>query len=96
MAPDFVDGFLGYRSIAWTAGPLAPKIKEFIGLAVCAAPTCLHEAGIRGHIRRALQHGATKEEISEVLQLASAISIHTCTHAVPALVDAAAGRKAAP
>lgn len=88
IAPDFFDSFLRYRSIAWTAGPLAPKVREFIGLAVCASPAMLAEKGIREHIRRALQLDATKEEISDVLQLASAISIHTCTIGVPALVNA--------
>ena len=48
----------------------------------------LNEPGIRRHIRLALAHGATPEEISEVLQLASAIAIHTCTLAVPGLMDA--------
>lgn len=92
FAPEFVGGFLRFRSVAWNAGPLAPKVKEFIGLAINAAPTSLHEAGVRSHIRRALQHGATPEEISEVLQLASAIAIHTCTVAAPALVEAVAAR----
>lgn len=92
FAPEFIGGFLRFRSVAWNAGPLAPKAKELIGLAINAAPTSLHEAGVRGHIRRALQLGATPEEISEVLQLASAIAIHTCTVAVPALAEAVAAR----
>jgi alkylhydroperoxidase/carboxymuconolactone decarboxylase family protein YurZ len=88
ISPKFAEGFLGYGEIAWTAGPLPAKVKAFIGLAVCASPSLLNETGMRQHIRLALQHGATKEEISEVLQLASAISVHTCTYAVPALVEA--------
>jgi alkylhydroperoxidase/carboxymuconolactone decarboxylase family protein YurZ len=88
LSPQFAEGFLGYGEVAWSAGPLAPKIKAFIGLAVCASPSLLYEPGMRRHIRLALDHGATKEEISEVLQLASAIAIHTCTYAVPALVEA--------
>ena len=92
FAPEFIGGFLRFRSVAWNAGPLAPKVKEFIGLAINAAPTSLHEAGVRGHIRRALQQGASPGEIGEVLQLASAIAIHTCTYAVPALAEAVAAR----
>ena len=88
LAPQFAEGFLGYGEVAWTVGPLAPKVKAFIGLAVCASPALLHEAGMRQHIRQALDHGATKEEISDVLALAIAIAIHTCTNAVPALVEA--------
>ena len=88
IAPQFAEGFLGYGEVSWTIGPLPPKVKAFIGLAVCASPSLLHAAGMRRHIRQALDHGATQEEISEVLQLASAIAIHTCTYAVPALVEA--------
>jgi alkylhydroperoxidase/carboxymuconolactone decarboxylase family protein YurZ len=86
LAPHFVTSFLAYRAIPYGQGPLPAKVKEFICLAVCAAPTMLHEAGMRRHIRAALRHGATPQEISDVLQLASAISTHTCTFAVPALV----------
>ena len=92
FAPDFIGGFLRFRSVAWNGGPLEPKVKEFIGLAINAAPTSLHEAGVRSHIQRALRCGATGEEVSEVLQLASAIAIHTCTYGVPALVEATAKR----
>jgi alkylhydroperoxidase/carboxymuconolactone decarboxylase family protein YurZ len=87
-SPQFAEGFLGYGEVAWTAGPLLAKVKAFIGLAVCASPALLYEPGMRRHIRLALDHGATKEEISEVLALASAIAVHTCTYAVPALVEA--------
>jgi alkylhydroperoxidase/carboxymuconolactone decarboxylase family protein YurZ len=87
-SPKFAEGFLGYGEVAWTAGPLPGKVKAFIGLAVCASPSLLYEPGMRRHIRLALDHGATREEISEVLALASAIAVHTCTYAVPALVDA--------
>ena len=88
LAPEFAEGFLGYGEVSWEAGPLPAKIKAFVGLAVCASPALLHEAGMRRHIRLALDHGATRHEISEVLQLASAIAIHTCTYAVPGLTDA--------
>ena len=90
FAPSFVEGFLGYRERAWNSGPLEAKIKEFISLAVCASPSLLYKDGVRFHIGRALKYGATPEEISDVLQLASAIAIHTCTHSVPALIDALA------
>src|SRR5262249_39074944 len=88
LAPEFAEGFLGYGEISWEAGPLPAKIKAFVGLAVCASPALLYAPGIRRHIRLALDHGATPREISEVLQLASAIAIHTCTLAVPGLTDA--------
>src|SRR6185312_15424715 len=87
ISPQFAEGFLGYGEVSWNAGPLPPKVRAFIGLAICASPSLLHAPGMRRHIRLALDHGATKVEISEVLQLASAIAIHTCTYGVPALVE---------
>jgi len=88
VSPEFAEGFLAYRQSAWTAGPLSPKIKELILMAVNAAPTLLHREGVRRHMRLALSHGASAEEIGETLQLASAIAVHVCTYAVPALMDA--------
>lgn len=88
LAPDFVDAFLAYEAIPYRSGPLPPKIKDLVLIAVSAAPTALDAASTRTYIRSALRNGATGEEIAEVLQLASAISIHTCTAAVPALVEA--------
>jgi alkylhydroperoxidase/carboxymuconolactone decarboxylase family protein YurZ len=42
---------------------------------------------VREHIRRALEHGATREEIVEVLQLTSTLGIHSCTIGVPLLLE---------
>src|SRR5262245_9427376 len=64
LAPEFAEGFLGYGEISWESGPLPAKTKAFVGLAVCASPALLHEAGMRRHIRLALDHGATRHEIS--------------------------------
>lgn len=88
FAPHFIDGFLAWRRAAWSGGPLSPKVKELIALAMSAAPSSLFEPGVRIHTRRALQYGASPEEIAEVLQLASAIAIHTCTIGIPAVIEA--------
>lgn len=89
VAPHLVEPYLAYASIPWGEGPLPPKEKSLILLAVCVAPTTRHLSGAREHVRRALDHGATPAEIADVIHLASAISIHTCTAAIPAIVGAA-------
>lgn len=91
-APDFAQGYMAYGGAAWNAGPLSAKEKELIALAVCAAPTCLYEAGVRRHVGAALDAGATAAEISAVLQLSAALSVHTCTIGVPAFEDVTSGR----
>ncbi|MHB2267136.1 carboxymuconolactone decarboxylase family protein [Aliihoeflea sp. PC F10.4] len=90
FAPHFVRAFLAYGEIPYRDGPLPPKIKAFIGIALNASPVAPQLETLRRHIRRALDESASPEEICDVLQLASAIAIHSCTIAVPALMKARA------
>jgi alkylhydroperoxidase/carboxymuconolactone decarboxylase family protein YurZ len=86
---DFFEAYLKFSSVPWKTGPLEPKIKELIYVAIDAATTHLYQPGLRQHIRNALRYGATKEEIMEVFELASVLGIHTCTEGVPILLDEA-------
>src|ERR1700752_4789867 len=52
-------------------GALDPKTIELIGIALDASCTHMYAPGVRRHIQRALKLGATKEEITAVLQLAT-------------------------
>jgi alkylhydroperoxidase/carboxymuconolactone decarboxylase family protein YurZ len=87
LAPDYVAACLDFMTSPRRTGPLDRRTVEFIGLAVCASPATLFEPGMRWHIRRALAEGATREELAEVLQLAGAISIHSASVGVPALME---------
>lgn len=87
-APNFARGFMSYGEIPYREGPLSRKDKELVLIAVFATPVAPQPEAMRRHIRQALVHGATAEEIADVLQLSSAIAIHTCVAAVPALVAA--------
>jgi alkylhydroperoxidase/carboxymuconolactone decarboxylase family protein YurZ len=91
---DFFAAYLQFSSVPWKNGTLEPKIKEFVYIAIDAATTHLYEPGIRIHIRNALRHGATRQEILEVLELVSALGIHSCTLGVPALVEELAREEA--
>ena len=86
---DFFEAYLHFSSVPWRNGALEPKVKEFVYIAVDGAATHLYEPGLRLHIRRAIEHGATREELMEVLQLTSTLGIHSCTVGVPILVEAA-------
>lgn len=83
--PELADGYLAYGRHALESGPLSAKERQLIVLAVCAAPSCLHAAGIRQRIKGALEAGADSTEVMAVLHLAAAISIHSCTIGLPAL-----------
>jgi alkylhydroperoxidase/carboxymuconolactone decarboxylase family protein YurZ len=84
---DFFAAYLRFSSVPWQTGVLEPKIKEFVYIAIDAATTHLYEPGVRIHIRNALRLGATMAEILEVLELVSAIGVHSCTVGVPALIE---------
>jgi alkylhydroperoxidase/carboxymuconolactone decarboxylase family protein YurZ len=93
MDEDFFAAYLDFSAVPWRSGPLEPKVKEFIYTAFDVAATHLYVKGLRAHIRNALGYGATREEVLEVIELASALGIHACTVGVPILVEelAAAG-----
>lgn len=50
-------------------GTLSVKVKEFIIIAVLASRSLQY--GVVAHMRRALAHGATKEELFEAIKAAS-------------------------
>jgi alkylhydroperoxidase/carboxymuconolactone decarboxylase family protein YurZ len=87
LAPDYVAAAVEFMTCPRRTGPLDRRTVEFVGLALCASPATLFEPGMRWHIRRALAEGATHEELGEVLQLAGAIAIHSCSIGVPALME---------
>lgn len=87
LSPGFAQAYLAYERIPYESGPLPRKIKEFVRIAVAGAPTTLDRGTLREAIAAALDAGASPEEVAEVLQLSSAIAIHTCTGAIPALME---------
>ena len=87
MAPDYLEAYLNYSAVPWKTGVLPPKVKELIYIAINAATTHLYAPGIRRHIRNALERGATKEEIVEVMGLVSALGSHSFTVGLPVLEE---------
>ncbi len=83
--PDFLAHYTDLSGHVYRNGPLSMKMKELILIAVDVTTTHLYEPGLRVHIRNALKHGATKEEILEVMELASFVGIHSCTLGIPVL-----------
>lgn len=82
---DIVAAFAHFSSVPHKLGTLEPKVRELCCIAIDASITHLHEPGLRNHIRHALELGATKEEILETLEIASAIGTHTLVEGYAAL-----------
>jgi alkylhydroperoxidase/carboxymuconolactone decarboxylase family protein YurZ len=87
LSPDYFEAYTELSSVPWKHGVLEPKIKEFMYIAADASTTHLYNAGTRIHIQNALRHGATVDELFEVLQLTSGLGIHSCTVGVPILLE---------
>lgn len=64
---------------------LPVKFKEI--LILCLDSMTHYEEGFRIHTRRALEHGATEDEILEALEVCSLLGIHNLSVFLPALVD---------
>ena len=69
------------------AGVLDRKTIELIGIALDVACTNLYAPGVRRHTQRALEAGATKEQITAVLQLASLQGLHSVCVGAPILLE---------
>lgn len=94
LDPVWLEKFLDMAMTPVAAGLLDPKTYEFLAIAVDASCTHLYSPGVRRHIRKALELGATKEEILAVLQCVSVLGIHSCALGVPILVEELAAREA--
>lgn len=58
---------------------LERKFKEFVHIAVDCTTTHLYHRGTRSHINNAFDHGATVDELLEVIILTSTIGVHSST-----------------
>lgn len=90
LDPQFMEAYLAFRSVPHKNGPLPPKYKELILIAINAATTHLYAPGVRRHMQNALKQGATREEILEVIQLTTVMGIHSCNMAIPILMEESA------
>ena len=87
ISPDYFEAYSNLSSVPWKTGSLAPKVKEFVYIAIDAATTHLYNPGTRIHIANALRHGASRDELMEVLMIASVLGIHTMTDSLPIMMS---------
>lgn len=95
LDPAWTEKFMAMGLTPMVSGALDAKTIEFIAIAVDASCTHLYAPGVRRHIRTALELGATKQEITAVLQCVSVLGIHTMSLAAPILLEELAGRERA-
>jgi alkylhydroperoxidase/carboxymuconolactone decarboxylase family protein YurZ len=93
LDPGWTERFMAMATRPMLSGVLDPKTVEFIAIAVDASCTHLYGPGVRRHIRKALDLGATRDEITAVLQLTSVLGIHTMSVGAPMLLEELAARR---
>lgn len=93
LDPPWTEKFMDMGLAPMLSGVLDAKTIEFIAIAVDASCTHMYAPGVRRHIRKALELGASKEEITAVLQLTSVLGIHTMSLGAPILQEELATAK---
>ena len=95
LDPDWTEKFMTMGVAPMRSGVLDAKTMEFLAIAVDASCTHMYGPGVRRHIRKALKLGATREEITAVLQLTSVLGIHTMSLGAPILQEELAAHESA-
>jgi alkylhydroperoxidase/carboxymuconolactone decarboxylase family protein YurZ len=87
LDPEWTERFISMALTPMVSGVLDPKTIEFLAIAVDASCTHMYAPGVRRHIRKALELGATSKEITAVLQCVSVLGIHTMSLGAPILLE---------
>jgi alkylhydroperoxidase/carboxymuconolactone decarboxylase family protein YurZ len=94
LDPQMFAAYTAFSSVPWRTGVLTPAEKELIYISYDIAATHLYVPGTKLHIRNALDHGATVEQILEVMEISSALGLDAVSASVPIMLEelAAAGQ----
>lgn len=84
---DWVEKFLAMGLHPVASGLIDAKTYELIAIAVDASCTHLYAPGVRRHIAKALDLGATPGEIMAVLQCVAVLGIHSMALGAPILAE---------
>lgn len=90
-APEFVRAYTGVSGYALENTSIDLKTLELIYLATSASVLHMHPTGIIGHGQKAIEAGASAEEIGAVLGLAGSIGIRGVALAVETLEEVSPG-----
>ena len=84
---EYTEKFIAMGAHAMQNSGLDPLTIELIAIAVDASCTHLYAPGVRRHIRKALELGASRQQVFGVLQLVSVLGIHSVALGVPLLLE---------
>ncbi len=78
---------MAMATMPMSSGVLDPKTVEFLAIAIDASCTHMYASGVRRHVRKALDLGASIQEIAAVLQFVSVLGLHSMSLAAPMLME---------
>ncbi|HZB42807.1 MAG TPA: carboxymuconolactone decarboxylase family protein [Ilumatobacter sp.] len=87
LDPVFFRAYLDLSTVPHRTAALDPKLRALVNLAIDANATHMFVPGIRRHIARSVELGATDAEIMEVLELSATLGIHAANAGVPILLE---------
>lgn len=87
--PEHFRRYLELSAHPWETGVLEPKVREFVYIAIDAAVTHVFAFGTRLHVQNALDQGASREEVLEVLQLAAGAGLDALQAGLPIVTEVA-------
>lgn len=90
LMPGYFRALNNITTESWKNGTLSAKEREFICIGIDCTVAHEYQPGLRLHIRNALGHGATREEILEIFQLAALFGLEGYVLAARALQAPAA------
>lgn len=87
LHPHFLGKYLDFSLVPFEKNYLSLKEKELIYIAFDVSATHMYAPGTEAHMVNALEYGATKEEILEVIEIASLLGMQTLHMGAPILID---------
>lgn len=75
LMPEYFAALNTVSTESWKNGPLSARERELVCIAIDCVVTHTYEPGLRLHIRNAIGHGSTREEILQVFQLAATVGL---------------------
>lgn len=87
LDPAWTESFIAAGAPVYIGNTLPPKLAELLSIAFDASITHMYAPGTRRHIKAALKHGATMEEIMEVLKICVAEGVQASNLGLPILAE---------
>lgn len=86
--PGFVEHYARYAAHPARTGPLSLRMVELVYVALDASASHLYEAGLRTHMTRALEAGASEADLFDVLHLVTVQGVSRVVQAAELLAQA--------